>query len=277
MSDYKPDIHKELYEVSTAGDCARVRELLEAGADPEKYKDRDGWTALHRAAGRGHNEVVKTLIQAKCDLNLKNEYGYTALHWAARYGRNEVVKTLIQAKCDLNLKNKDGFTALHWAAVNGRTNVVVSLLESGADPCLTRILEMEYSEMKYYISIIHWCISQGHYEVFLKFLEKVPSLRKKGKIVAMLMTKDPSRISSLMNFLSKMSEKIEDKDKKEESDRIRKIFSDMFGMFDQDKIFYLVRCPEFDGKSLLSYINSQNVRLFRQGEELSVMIANMKN
>ena len=42
MSDYKPDIHKELFVVSQAGDCSRVRELLEAGADPDKYKDSGG-------------------------------------------------------------------------------------------------------------------------------------------------------------------------------------------------------------------------------------------
>ena len=42
MSDYKPDIHKELYEVSEAGDSSRVRELLEAGADPDKYKCYNG-------------------------------------------------------------------------------------------------------------------------------------------------------------------------------------------------------------------------------------------
>ena len=38
MSDYIKDIHKELYEVSKAGNCARVRELLEAGADPTNIK-----------------------------------------------------------------------------------------------------------------------------------------------------------------------------------------------------------------------------------------------
>ena len=81
------------------------------------------------------------------------------------------------------------------------------------------------------------------------------------------MIKEPGKISNLLNFLSKMSEKIKDKENKEESDKIREIFSEMFGMFDQDNIFYLVKCKEFDGKSLLSYINSQNVRLFRQREE----------
>ena len=63
MSDYKPDIHEELYWVSKAGDSPRVRELLEAGADPDKYKDSSGDTPLNEAARNGHNEVVKTLIQ----------------------------------------------------------------------------------------------------------------------------------------------------------------------------------------------------------------------
>ena len=58
MSDYKPDIHKELFDVSGAGDSSRVRELLEAGADPDKYKGGDGDTALSIAAYNGHNEVV---------------------------------------------------------------------------------------------------------------------------------------------------------------------------------------------------------------------------
>merc|ERR1719394_1399936 len=109
MSDYKPDIHKELYDVSKDGNCGRVRELLEAGADPDKYKDGYGDTAVNDAARNGHNEVVKTLIQAKCDINVKNNSGSTALHNAARDGHNEVVKTLILAKCDINVKNNSGF------------------------------------------------------------------------------------------------------------------------------------------------------------------------
>ena len=95
------------------------------------------------------------------------------------------------------------------------------------------------------------------------------------------MNKDPSKISNLLNFLSKMSEKIIDKDQNIESVKIREIFGEMLGIgTDQDNIFYLVDCPEFDGKSLLWYINSQNVRLLRQREELedlSVKIADQNN
>ena len=95
------------------------------------------------------------------------------------------------------------------------------------------------------------------------------------------MTKDPSKISNLLNFLSKMSEKIGDKRKREEGNKIREIFGEMFGMGskkrDQDDIFYLVECQELNGKSLLSYINSQNVRLFRQREELIDLSVKMRD
>ena len=94
------------------------------------------------------------------------------------------------------------------------------------------------------------------------------------------MIKEPGMISNLLNFLSKMLEKIEDYDKKrrQENDKIREIFGEMLGTLNQDNIFYLVKCQGFDGKSLLNYINSQNVRLLRQREELidlSVKIANL--
>ena len=41
------DIHKKLYDASSDGAETRVRELLAAGADPNKYKDSYGDTALH--------------------------------------------------------------------------------------------------------------------------------------------------------------------------------------------------------------------------------------
>ena len=80
MSDYVEDIHKELYEVSKAGDCARVRELLEAGADPDKYKDgEDGDTALHRAAWNGHRDVVISLLESGANPHIRDYKGRTTI------------------------------------------------------------------------------------------------------------------------------------------------------------------------------------------------------
>ena len=45
-----------------------VRLLLEAGADINA-KDDANKTALHQAAGRGHEAIVRVLIDAEADLN----------------------------------------------------------------------------------------------------------------------------------------------------------------------------------------------------------------
>ena len=61
------DIHKKLYDASSDGAETRVRELLAAGADPNKYKDSFG------------NTAVTTLIQAGADLNIQTFDRETAL------------------------------------------------------------------------------------------------------------------------------------------------------------------------------------------------------
>ena len=61
MSDYTADIHRELYEASEAGDCARVSEL-EAGADPFIYENDHDVSSLHRTAvneDSGEAEVAR--------------------------------------------------------------------------------------------------------------------------------------------------------------------------------------------------------------------------
>eukprot|EP01046_Picozoa_sp_COSAG06_P111753 COSAG06_NODE_58361_length_277_cov_0.730337_1_plen_82_part_10 len=47
-----------------------VRVLLAAGTDPDAA-DEDGWTALLRAAGYGHEEVVGALADGGADLPVK--------------------------------------------------------------------------------------------------------------------------------------------------------------------------------------------------------------
>ena len=89
-------------------------------------------------------------------------------------------------------------------------------------------------------------------------------------LVEIMMNKDPEVISSVLDFFSK---KLVDKKTKEVLQIER-----MEG--EEKKMFYLVKCEEFDDKSLLEYIDSQNVRLSRQREELidlSVKIANLNH
>ena len=91
-----------------------------------------------------------------------------------------------------------------------------------------------------------------------------------------MMIKDPGEISSVLNFLSKKlgKQNKDDYQKKKEILGIERTEG-------KDKMmFYNVKCQELDNKSLLQFINLENVRLITQREELidlSVKIASLNN
>ena len=76
------DIHRKLFFASYDGSDTRVTELLRAGADPDKYRDHDGETALIVAVRQGKDSTVSILSQHGADLNIQNKDGKTIfLHY----------------------------------------------------------------------------------------------------------------------------------------------------------------------------------------------------
>jgi ankyrin repeat protein len=66
-------------------------------------KDEDGRTPLSLAAEKGHESVIKQLIERGADLESKDKYGLTPLSWAAENGHEAVVKK----RADLDLKDNE--------------------------------------------------------------------------------------------------------------------------------------------------------------------------
>ena len=62
-------------------------------------------TPLHEAAGYGHLQVCKLIIENIEDKNPKNNLGDTPLHLAAKSGHFEVCKLIIENTEDINSKN----------------------------------------------------------------------------------------------------------------------------------------------------------------------------
>jgi ankyrin repeat protein len=70
--------------------------------------------SIHGVARNGHLELVKALISAGTDVNVKDDYGATPLHYAAKGNFPEVVKYLLEMGADVHAKDDMGKTPLHY-------------------------------------------------------------------------------------------------------------------------------------------------------------------
>lgn len=61
-------------------------------------KSKDGWTALHFAAEKGHVECVELLLREGAEVDARSLTGSTPLHLAAERGRKECMTLLLSAR-----------------------------------------------------------------------------------------------------------------------------------------------------------------------------------
>ncbi|MFC1478070.1 ankyrin repeat domain-containing protein [Candidatus Margulisiibacteriota bacterium] len=131
ITEYVEEADKEL--LSAARNGLDVRKALAKGADVN-IKNFWGETVLMIASIKGHNEIVKLLIDAEADLNTRDQWDNTALIFATIMEQTETVKLLIDAGADLNAKtNLYSETALMLASGKGYTAIVKLLIDADAD------------------------------------------------------------------------------------------------------------------------------------------------
>ena len=113
------------------GHEAVVKLLVERGDVEADSKDDRGRTPLSWAAGDGHEAVVKLLVErGDVEADSKDDRGRTPLSRAAGDGHEAVVKLLVE-RGDVEADSKDdrGRTPLSWAAEGGH-EAVVKLLQT---------------------------------------------------------------------------------------------------------------------------------------------------
>ena len=74
-----------------------ARALLAPGADGAATEMPSGNTAIHKAADKGHEGVVRALIEAGVDFDCKDAEGQTALDLAKGGGQAGVEALLVEA------------------------------------------------------------------------------------------------------------------------------------------------------------------------------------
>ncbi len=104
-----------LIEAVRKGRLEEVKELIQAGANPDSFLENLNWTALMNAASCGESEIINVLIQARADLEKVDCWGATALMIAAQYGHTNIINLLYQAGANVGAVDKFGHTALSQA------------------------------------------------------------------------------------------------------------------------------------------------------------------
>lgn len=110
-----------------------VQELMNLGAQINAPGERDGFTALFRAAAIGRADMVSMLKDFGADLNVQESRGATAMFVAAQNGCVEVLRKLYSLGANVNIPANDGVTAVCIAADKGHTEAVIALAGMGAD------------------------------------------------------------------------------------------------------------------------------------------------
>jgi len=110
--------------------------FLAAGFSPDA-KDKKGVPMIGIAARNGSLNTLKFLLSSGAHVNqISEDRGSTALFDAAMKRNASLVKALIKAGADTNVRDKDGQSALVVSVGAGDEEIVEMLVKSGANPDL---------------------------------------------------------------------------------------------------------------------------------------------
>ena len=126
-----------LFAAARLGCEAQARALLDRGAAIDA-KDREGKTALAKAAEADKLPLIRLLLERGANVNARAVDGSTPLFYAAEQDRGAVVALLLERGADPNLPGRKGVRPLAAAAFNGSTESVAAAHEVWRRPQCAR-------------------------------------------------------------------------------------------------------------------------------------------
>lgn len=126
------DLEFELWKAIGARDAARVKHLLDVGAEPNSKLTRPPlFQALDGVGDDDSIAIIRMLVGAGADVSAPDSRGTFPLHYAV--GNLEACELLLRHGAKVNVQTAYRGTPLHYAAVACRTDVVKLLLKHGAE------------------------------------------------------------------------------------------------------------------------------------------------
>lgn len=145
---------------------AATRTLLAAGANVNEASTEERLTPLHEATRKNAVDVMEALLEYGADLNALAKDGWTPLHFACSGGHESAAIALINVGCALDCRTiKGNYTPLHFAAWKGLTDTIKALLKGGAQ------VNAVTSKEKCLVAPIHYACQYGHEAAVLALLE----------------------------------------------------------------------------------------------------------
>ena len=124
-------------EAAKEGDLGRIKQDLEKtpiAVRPEiNCRDKDDLTPLHNATVWNNFEVVEYLLRNGAMVDSRDKKNLTPLHHSALHGRLEIMKLLLHSGADKDAKCNLDMTPLHYGVKWGYFEIVKHLVDCGAN------------------------------------------------------------------------------------------------------------------------------------------------
>ncbi|KDR83616.1 hypothetical protein GALMADRAFT_235902 [Galerina marginata CBS 339.88] len=115
LADQKPISSLSKSEDNTGANLRMARMYFDRYSWILDWSNVQGKTALHIAALKGNEELVRMLCDLGADFDLSDNKGNTPLHYASSWGHVPTVQLLIERGCQYSARNNQGFTASDYA------------------------------------------------------------------------------------------------------------------------------------------------------------------
>jgi ankyrin repeat protein len=124
------ELNNELIAAAVEGNIARVKTLLDEGADINAQNSK-GMTPLHIAVESDSPLNVERIVNLGADVNARDNRGWTPLHLAAFLNSTKAISILLDGGANVNARDNESKTPLDVAADYRRVEAAKLLLERG--------------------------------------------------------------------------------------------------------------------------------------------------
>ncbi|XP_036294889.1 ankyrin repeat and death domain-containing protein 1A isoform X2 [Pipistrellus kuhlii] len=128
-------LERQLHEAARRNNVGRMKELIRSRVNVRARNHVDR-VALHWAAGAGHEQAVRLLLEHEAAVDDEDAFGMNALLLSAWFGHLQILQILVNSGAKIHCENKDGLTLLHCAAQKGHVPVLAFIMEDLEDVAL---------------------------------------------------------------------------------------------------------------------------------------------